>query len=118
MSVQSLAIKPKVQGVSRKRYTSIALLRYIVIDGQLVRARDATDEEFYHYVYDLLYQFFEEELKTDKNIVELRYMKTFNEWDWSNGEDRIKAINEFNAMNRARRTCGLPVIALFAEASR
>lgn len=104
--------KAKV-GVSRKPYTSVALLRYIIIDGIIVRAGEATDEEFYHWVYSLLEQFYEEELRDDPEIVELRYRKTFDKWNWSNDEDRVAAINEFNAMNRARRTCRLPVIALF-----
>ncbi len=112
MTTQSIA--PKQESVSRKPYSSRALSRYIVVDGQLIRAYAATDEEFYWYVYDLLHQFYEEELKEDEEIVELRYMETFNKWDWSNDEDRVRAINEFNRMNRARRTCKLPLIALFA----
>ncbi len=108
------------ESVSRKPYGSRALSRYIFIDGLPVRVYDATDEEFYHYVYDLLQQFYEEELKEeeglkdDEKIFELRYRETFN-LDWSNEENRVAAINQFNAINRARRTCRLPLIALFAE---
>lgn len=105
--------KTKV-GVSRKQYTSTALLRYIVIDGEMIKAGDATNEEFYHYVYGLLHQFCEEELRDDAEIVELRYLQSFD-LDWNKGEHRVAAINEFNAMNRARRICGLPVIALFVQ---
>lgn len=98
--------------VSRNRYTSVALSRYIIIDGVMVRAGDATNEEFYHWVYGQLEKFYEEELRDDAEIVELRYRETFD-LDWSEDEHRVAAINQFNAMNLARRMCRLPVIALF-----
>ncbi len=107
MPTQSLA-----PNVSKKPFTSTALSRYIVIDGEAIKAGVATDEEFYHWVYDLLEKFYEEEAKEDEDIVELRYRETFN-LDWSQDENRVKAINQFNAMNRARRSCRLPVISLF-----
>lgn len=107
MPTQSLA-----PNVSKKPFTSTALSRYIVIDGEAVRAGDATDEEFYYYIYGLLEQFYEEELRDDPEIVELRYRETFD-LDWEEDENRVKAINEFNRMNRARRTCKLPLIPLF-----
>lgn len=97
-----------------KRVASVVLSHYIVIDREMVKAGDATDEEFGYYVYHLLEQFFEEELKEDEDIAERRYYETFNLLDWAKDEDRVKAIYELNGMNRARRTCGLPVIALFA----
>lgn len=102
----------QVAGVSKKQDTSTALSRYIVIDGEMIKAGDATIEEFYCWVYGQLEQFCEEEMRDDPDIVEMRYLETFD-LDWSDEENRVAAINQFNAMNRARRTCGLPVIALF-----
>ena len=99
--------------VSRKPYSTRALSRYIVVDGELIKACAATDEEFYHYAYGLLEQFYEEEKLEDENIVEWRYRETFD-LDWSDDENRVAAFNQFNSMNRARRTCKLPLIALFA----
>lgn len=111
MSTQELAVKQ--EKVSKKPYTSLVLSRYIMVDGQFIKAYDATDEEFYFFVYGLLEQFYDEELKEDTEIVELIYKETFN-LDWSDDENRIKVFNEFNRMNRARRTCKLPLISLFA----
>ena len=104
--------KKQAESVPKKPFTSRALSRYIVVDGQLIRAYDATDEEFYYYVYNLLEKFYEEELRDDPEIVEWRYRETFD-LDWEEDENRVAAINQFNAMNRARRTCRLPVISLF-----
>jgi hypothetical protein len=106
-----------IENVSRKLYTSTALSRYIVVDGQLIKAGKATDEEFYCYVYSLLEQFYAEEMKEEKEIIEWRYRETFD-IDWSDDDNRVAAINEFNGMNRARRTCRLPLIPLFAEGAR
>jgi hypothetical protein len=106
-------IKP-TEKVSRKPYSSRVLSRYIVIDGQSIRAHAATDEEFYYYVYGLLGQFYAEEMREDAEVVELWYRGAFD-LDWSSDENRVTALNQLNAMNRARRACGLPLIALFAE---
>ena len=111
MSTQEIIVKR--ERISNKPYTSRVLSKYIMIDGLPVRVYDASDEEFYHYVYGLLEQFFEEEMKEDEDVVELRYREMFD-LDWSIDENRVAAINEFNGMNRARRTCRLPLIPLFA----
>lgn len=106
MSTQEIAL------IQEKVSKKLVLSRYIIIDGVIVRASEATDEEFYHWVYSLLEQFYEEEMRDDPEIVELRYRETFD-LDWSEEEHRVNAINQFNAMNLARRMCRLPVIALF-----
>lgn len=86
-------IARKQECASRKPYGSRVLSRYIVIDGQPIRAHAATDEEFYYYVYGLLGQFYAEEMRENKGIVELWYRGVFD-LDWSNDENRGTALNQ------------------------
>jgi len=83
--------------------------RQIEVDGEIVTVRDATNEQFYYYIYGILEQMYRNAAR-----LEIRYKKTFDK-NWSKQHERVNALGDLDTMNRTRKNNKMPMVALFAD---